>query len=73
MAKHTETFPVVGVVGKVGAKLFCGVMLVCPRGEVAGKRREVMPEGSHLSLVNASAGRAQCRLDGGRIVQAQKE
>lgn len=41
---------------KVGAELFCGVVFVCPRGGVVGKRRGVMPAGSHLSLVNTWAG-----------------
>ena len=56
VAKDTGMFLVVGVVEKVGATLFCGVVFVCPRGGVVGKRRKVMPAGSHLLLVNVSVG-----------------
>ena len=56
VAKDTGVFLVVGVVEKVGATLFCGVVFVCPRGGIVGKRRKVMPAGSHLLLTNVSVG-----------------
>ncbi|RPA92924.1 carbon-nitrogen hydrolase [Choiromyces venosus 120613-1] len=46
VARDTGVFLVVGVVEKVGATLFCGVVFVCPKGGIVGKRRKVMPTGA---------------------------
>ncbi|CUS15052.1 unnamed protein product [Tuber aestivum] len=46
LAQNTGVFLAVGVVEKVGATLFCGVVFVCPRGGIVGKRRKVMPTGT---------------------------
>jgi nitrilase len=43
VARETGVFLVVGVVERCGGTLYCGVVYVCPREGVVGKRRKVMP------------------------------
>ncbi|KAF2849170.1 carbon-nitrogen hydrolase [Plenodomus tracheiphilus IPT5] len=46
IARETGVFIVTGLVEKSGGTLYCGVVFVCPRLGVLGKRRKVMPTGS---------------------------
>ncbi|EME45508.1 hypothetical protein DOTSEDRAFT_127427 [Dothistroma septosporum NZE10] len=46
VARETGVFIVTGLVEKSGGTLYCGVVYVCPRDGVLGKRRKVMPTGS---------------------------
>ena len=46
VARETGVFIVTGLVEKCGGSLYCGVVYVCPRLGVLGKRRKVMPTGS---------------------------
>jgi len=46
IAKETGVFIVTGLVERAGGTLYCGVVYVCPRYGVLGKRRKVMPTGS---------------------------
>jgi nitrilase len=43
IARETGVFIVVGVVERCAGTLYCGVLYVCPRLGVVGKRRKVMP------------------------------
>jgi nitrilase len=43
IAGETGVFIVVGVVERCAGTLYCGVLYVCPRLGVVGKRRKVMP------------------------------
>lgn len=43
ISNDTGVFLVVGVIEKSGGTLYCGVLYVCPRLGVIGKRRKVMP------------------------------
>lgn len=43
IARETGVFLVVGAVERCGGTLYCGVLYVCPREGVLGKRRKVMP------------------------------
>jgi len=43
VARETGVFLVVGVVERCAGTLYCGVLYVCPREGVVGKRRKVMP------------------------------
>jgi nitrilase len=43
VARETGVFLVVGVVERCAGTLYCGVVYVCPREGVVGKRRKVMP------------------------------
>lgn len=43
IARETGVFIVVGLVERAGGTLYCGVVYVCPRYGVLGKRRKVMP------------------------------
>ncbi|GAB7355525.1 hypothetical protein MBLNU459_g6008t1 [Dothideomycetes sp. NU459] len=46
IAAETGVFVVTGLVERAGGSLYCGVVYVCPRLGVVGKRRKVMPTGS---------------------------
>ncbi|CBX99475.1 hypothetical protein IAQ61_005272 [Plenodomus lingam] len=46
IARETGVFVVTGLVEKSGGTLYCGVVFVCPKLGVLGKRRKVMPTGS---------------------------
>ena len=46
IAKETGVFLVVGVVERCAGTLYCGVVYVCPKLGVVGKRRKVMPVSS---------------------------
>ncbi|KAH0537066.1 hypothetical protein FGG08_006107 [Glutinoglossum americanum] len=46
VARETNVFIVTGLVERSGGSLYCGVVYVCPRLGVIGKRRKVMPTGS---------------------------
>ncbi|KAG9240790.1 carbon-nitrogen hydrolase [Calycina marina] len=46
IAKDTGVFIVTGLVERSGGTLYCGVVYVCPKLGVLGKRRKVMPTGS---------------------------
>lgn len=43
IANETGVFLVVGAIEKSGGTLYCGVLYVCPKYGVVGKRRKVMP------------------------------
>jgi len=43
VSRETGVFIVVGVVERAGGTLYCGVVYVCPKFGVVGKRRKVMP------------------------------
>lgn len=43
VARESGVFLVVGVVERAGGSLYCGVVYVCPREGMRGKRRKVMP------------------------------
>ncbi|KAI5803485.1 carbon-nitrogen hydrolase [Peziza echinospora] len=45
-ARETGVFLVVGIVERVGGTLYCGVVYVCPREGLVGKRRKLMPTGT---------------------------
>ncbi|KAI8932864.1 hypothetical protein NX059_010345 [Plenodomus lindquistii] len=46
IARDTGVFVVTGLVEKSGGTLYCGVVFVCPKLGILGKRRKVMPTGS---------------------------
>jgi nitrilase len=46
IAHETGVFIVTGLVERAGGTLYCGVVYVCPRLGVLGKRRKVMPTGT---------------------------
>jgi nitrilase len=46
IAKETGVFVVTGVVERCAGTLYCGVVFVCPKLGVLGKRRKLMPTGS---------------------------
>lgn len=46
IARETGVFVVTGVVEKAGGSLYCGVVYVCPKEGILGKRRKVMPTGT---------------------------
>ncbi|KAF2124733.1 carbon-nitrogen hydrolase [Dothidotthia symphoricarpi CBS 119687] len=46
IARETGIFVVTGLVERSGGTLYCGVVFVCPRFGILGKRRKVMPTGS---------------------------
>ncbi|KAF2196557.1 carbon-nitrogen hydrolase [Delitschia confertaspora ATCC 74209] len=46
IARETGVFIVTGLVEKAAGTLYCGVVYVCPRYGIIGKRRKVMPTGS---------------------------
>jgi nitrilase len=46
IARETGVFVVTGLVERAGGSLYCGVVYVCPKLGVLGKRRKVMPTGS---------------------------
>ncbi|KAF2651695.1 carbon-nitrogen hydrolase [Lophiostoma macrostomum CBS 122681] len=46
IARETGVFIVTGLVERAGGTLYCGVVYVCPRLGVLGKRRKVMPTGT---------------------------
>lgn len=43
IARETGVFIVAGLVERAGGSLYCGVVYVCPRYGMLGKRRKVMP------------------------------
>ena len=43
IANETGVFLVVGLIEKTGGSLYCGVVYVCPKQGIIGKRRKVMP------------------------------
>lgn len=43
IARETGVFVVTGLVERCGGSLYCGVVYVCPKFGVIGKRRKVMP------------------------------
>lgn len=43
VARETGVFIATGLVERAGGTLYCGVVYVCPRLGVLGKRRKVMP------------------------------
>lgn len=43
IARETGVFIVTGLVERSGGSLYCGVVYVCPRSGIIGKRRKVMP------------------------------
>lgn len=45
IARETGVFVVTGLVERCGGTLYCGVVYVCPKLGVIGKRRKVMPVG----------------------------
>lgn len=46
IARETGVFIATGLVERSGGTLYCGVVYVCPRFGILGKRRKVMPTGS---------------------------
>jgi nitrilase len=46
IAKETGIFVVTGLVERCAGTLYCGVVFVCPKYGVLGKRRKLMPTGS---------------------------
>lgn len=46
IARDTGVFIVTGLVERCGGSLYCGVVYVCPKFGMIGKRRKVMPTGS---------------------------
>ena len=46
IARETGVFVVTGLVERCAGTLYCGVVFVCPKLGVLGKRRKVMPTGS---------------------------
>ncbi len=43
IARESGVFVVTGLVERCGGTLYCGVVYVCPRLGIVGKRRKVMP------------------------------
>lgn len=43
IASETGVFLVTGLIEKAGGSLYCGVVYVCPKQGIIGKRRKVMP------------------------------
>lgn len=50
IARETGVFVVTGLVERSAGTLYCGVVYVCPRYGVIGKRRKVMPTGSERMI-----------------------
>ncbi|KAF2276790.1 carbon-nitrogen hydrolase [Westerdykella ornata] len=50
IARETGVFIVTGLVERAGGTLYCGVVYVCPRYGIIGKRRKVMPTGSERTI-----------------------
>ncbi|KAF2744170.1 carbon-nitrogen hydrolase [Sporormia fimetaria CBS 119925] len=50
IARETGVFVVTGLVERAAGTLYCGVVYVCPRYGVIGKRRKVMPTGSERTI-----------------------
>ncbi|KAF2194652.1 carbon-nitrogen hydrolase [Zopfia rhizophila CBS 207.26] len=50
IARETGVFIVTGLVERAGGTLYCGVVYVCPRYGIIGKRRKVMPTGSERMI-----------------------
>ena len=50
VAKETGVFIVVGLVERAGGTLYCGVVYVCPKLGIVGKRRKVMPVCLHVMV-----------------------
>jgi nitrilase len=50
IARETGVFIVTGLVERAAGTLYCGVVYVCPRYGVIGKRRKVMPTGSERTI-----------------------
>lgn len=46
IARETGVFVVTGLVERCGGTLYCGVVYVCPKLGIIGKRRKVMPVGT---------------------------
>ncbi|MCJ1402697.1 hypothetical protein MMC11_005918 [Xylographa trunciseda] len=46
IARATGVFVVTGLIERAGGSLYCGVVYVCPKLGIIGKRRKVMPTGS---------------------------
>ncbi|CAG8955517.1 hypothetical protein HYFRA_00009470 [Hymenoscyphus fraxineus] len=46
IARETGVFVVTGLVERCAGTLYCGVVYVCPRLGIVGKRRKVMPTGT---------------------------
>ncbi|KAF2827811.1 carbon-nitrogen hydrolase [Ophiobolus disseminans] len=46
IARETGVFVVTGLVERCAGTLYCGVVFICPKLGVLGKRRKVMPTGS---------------------------
>lgn len=51
IARDTGVFIVTGLVERCGGSLYCGVVYVCPKFGMIGKRRKVMPV-CHLPFVS---------------------
>lgn len=52
IARETGVFIVTGLVERSGGSLYCGVVYVCPKLGIIGKRRKVMPV-SHIILLSS--------------------
>lgn len=50
IARETGVFVVTGLVERCAGTLYCGVVYVCPKAGVLGKRRKVMPTGSERMI-----------------------
>jgi nitrilase len=50
IARETGVFIVTGLVERAAGTLYCGVVYVCPRYGVIGKRRKVMPTGAERMI-----------------------
>lgn len=50
IARETGVFVVTGLVERCAGTLYCGVVYVCPRLGVIGKRRKVMPTGAERMI-----------------------
>lgn len=50
IARETGVFIVTGLVERCAGTLYCGVLYVCPKAGVLGKRRKVMPTGSERMI-----------------------
>ncbi|KAK6601201.1 hypothetical protein H4I95_08183 [Botrytis cinerea] len=48
IARDTGVFIVTGLVERCGGSLYCGVVYVCPKFGMIGKRRKVMPRKAHM-------------------------
>jgi nitrilase len=50
IARETGVYIVTGCVERCGGTLYCGVLYVCPKNGMMGKRRKVMPVSVHISV-----------------------